>query len=1197
VIHYLLKGIPLGSLLILVALSRAEPPEQGPIHLNFSSAQLRGETSIWQIVQAADGQIIASGERISFYQDNRWQTLAAPKKEAIRGLLVDGSTLWVASPNELGRIRLPLKSDSQYEPLAIPALEKAGDFWSLAKSGRFLVATTADALWFIDPLAGQAQRITLSTSRRLVLFSTGDKLVAVQPGGDNWEVKEGRVVALPNPLPDSTDKFWYWGDSDYLVTSHAVYHKVAGTYRLLANIKTLNQSKIVWAARWEKYIAISTFTGGLALVDTDTGEIRSVTRATSLSTLATTTCFADREGRLWVGTSQGITVLDPLRLGHAVATKDHPVSAARTDQGLLLNYEERATYHYDDGHEESLPPAFGLTPTSHGLAIGFWNEVRIGLKTFKAGNNKADLIAEIPGGNAMAQIGDQLFELNWDRDVAELVAGSNSAFSGLVTIGDTIWGSTFDGNLYRTASGASRAFNKAGPLPNAAIATLHRLDSTLIVASKEGVYAGPNFQPVQNTLGLRNPRIAQNEDGLWMSGDQDNARRLGRLRMEGERAVWEPVEVSGLPLLSEIHSFTADGHSLVFCGDATVLELDSRELKPPAELAKPHLTFAWRDAATKALMANSAPPAHLAANNNSISFSGGVAYDEFGEKPQLERRLLPTETAWVRAPLGESISYPSLSARTYTIEVRATKLGQTGPVASYVFTVLPPWYATEAALVGYLACAAVGFYGVYRLRTHQLHRRTQELERIVKERTHALEEASAAKTEFLASMSHEIRNPMNGVLGLVDILREQPATPRQAGTLRMLHHCAEQLRSTVDDILDFSKIEAGRVGLDSTAFDLLDTLEAAAATVDPSGEKVTFLDKPSAGITLTGDVGKLRQIFANYLTNALKYGIPPGARVSTLLTPTATGVRLTLGVASLGPTIPKDTLDKFFESFTRGEQAIERNIHGTGLGLAICKRFAQAMGGEVGAVSANGETTFYLNVPFARGQTAAPASAPVHPPGMLPAKALAIEDEDYNRIVLGSILAKMNYSVDWATTGEEALRLAQENGYDIILTDYRLPDTNGVELTKKILQLCPDPKPAVFAVTAYSTKERRDECLNAGMAGFISKPITLEKLSATLASWGEKHLSKISLEASRPFVAPPPPAEPPAEVSAGWEDVKRAIATDPKLAADLAHKLNNLSRTHRLFDLAEQLELLEGALERGESTEYFVSACESFLRA
>jgi CheY-like chemotaxis protein len=169
------------------------------------------------------------------------------------------------------------------------------------------------------------------------------------------------------------------------------------------------------------------------------------------------------------------------------------------------------------------------------------------------------------------------------------------------------------------------------------------------------------------------------------------------------------------------------------------------------------------------------------------------------------------------------------------------------------------------------------------------------------------------------------------------------------------------------------------------------------------------------------------------------------------------------------------------------------------------------------------------------------------------------------------------------------VKLAQENGYDIILTDYRLPDTNGVELTKKILQLCSDPKPAVFAVTAYSTRERRDECLEAGMAGFISKPITLEKLRTTIANWGERQLTKIPLET---FTRKTGSSHRSEEISLGWVELKRVAGIDSRKAAILAHELNNLCRSKNEFDLAEQLELLEGALEREEPTGQLIAAIE-----
>lgn len=1207
-VRYLLRGIPLfGISLGITAALRASEPAQAPISVVFPPGQIYGETNIWQIAEGPNGQIIAAGERVGYYQSGRWEFLAEPRKPAIRCLFVEGDTLWISSLNEIGRIPLPLHKNSLYEKIELVGAETAGDFWNIKRFHGALIATTREAVWFIDHTNKSSKHVQLPNKGRLFLHSLDGKAIITSKGNPLWEAVNGSLVPFQNPLPDKSDTQWVACASNYIITTKALYQKSNDAYRLVTTFKEDPDRLFTSAVTWEDLVLVTTFNQGAILIDPETAQTTSITRDTVLPSLVVTEALADRSGRVWMGTNLGICVSESLRYGKTISAKDYPISAIRSE-GLLINYGDRSEYHHSKAPQENLPRNYSLLQTSHGLAIGLWSKIRIGEKEFQTPGGSVGAMIELPDGNLLSFSGARCYFIDYRSDRTELLPDINFEASGLVSIGSRLWAAAFDGGLYLSSSARPLTFSKTAELPNHAAAKLHRLGSTLIVAMRDNICFGEQLRIVENTTGLRSPRLANTADGtLWLVGEQAGEWRLGRLLQIGDNVSWQTVEAKGLPLLPEVHYLSASGSALMICGGNTILELNTSELKPAYRLAAPLLQFTFQDEQTGAFATHPAPPAELTAEKNSLTFSGTLPFDEFGEKPGFERRLLPTDTTWVPTKAGEKVAYPSLSARDYTLEVRATHLGHTGSVTRHAFTVLPPWYYSRTAFGGYFFATVLLSFFTYRLRTHQIRRRNLELERIVKERTHELAEASAAKTEFLASMSHEIRNPMNGVIGLVNILREQPGLPRQANTLRLLHGCAEQLRATVDDILDFSKIEARRVGLEISTFDLLDTLEAAAATIDPVGASVVFTEKPPAGVSLRGDAAKLRQIFANYLSNALKYGVPPGARVSTILTPVTaetpggavdpTRLRLTVSVTSTGPTIAKDTLDKMFESFTRGDDAIERNIRGTGLGLAICKRYAEAMGGEVGAVSTNGETTFYINVPFEKMSTAAvgpveTADAAPHP--TLPARALAIEDEDYNRIVLGDILAKMNYTVDWATTGAEALQLAQENGYDIILTDYRLPDTNGVELTKKILQLCPVPKPAVFAVTAYSTRERRDECLAAGMSGFISKPITLEKLRTTLFSWGDRQLTKISLEASvRPIRA----VRRAPEIEQGWTELKRIAATDPKQAAAEAHRLNNLCRSFQQIDIAEQLELLEGALERGEPTGQLVSAIERLLRA
>ncbi len=1176
------------------ALAAAAPLGSGPLHLEFTTSQLQGETYIWQIIETPGRQIIAAGERLSFYEGGRWTAVDGLRKSTIRCLLVEGQDLWVGSPGQLGKIRLPLRSDSHYEAIEIAGLSEAGEVWQLVKSGDAIVATTKDDVWFYHPATKQTSRTRLQARQRLTTHTLDGNVVIDQSGAALWKINGSSLEPFENPLADISDLGWIWADSSSVLTSKALYQKnTDSSFRPVVPTSTLsNQSVITSACRWGELFVVATLSRGITLLDLATGKSQFLTTASGLPSLVVCFVFPDSAGRLWVGTSHGIALFENPKFGRQFTDPNTPVFAVRKD-GLFVGHDDSAVFFHDDGHEEIFPnKVYEFTSTRLGNVLGLWAHVQLGTTTIPVPANRVGANIELPNGELLVTSSEAVHLVNLVAGTASPVTSPQTEFTGFTIIGKNLWAAAANGSLYRSPIAPPIVFEKVADLPGTGLTSLTHLGNMLISASSYGVRFGDKLSPVEGTRALQNPRLAENSDGLWLLGEQDGVHRLGRLVLSGDTVEWQTVEAKGLTLLADPHSLNGSGHSLLICGENQILELNSDQLQPAYRLDAPRLNFTFSDAKTGAISTANTPPEKLSAEKNSLTFTGTLAFDEFGERPAYERRLLPTETTWIPTKAGEKVSYPSLSPRDYTLEVRATHLGHTGPVTMRTFTVLPPWYASSGAFAGYGVLALLSFYSLYRFRTHQIRQRNLELERLVEKRTHELAQASAAKTEFLASMSHEIRNPMNGVIGLVNILREEPLGPRQARTLKMLHGCAEQLRTTVDDILDFSKIEAGRVVLERTTFDLLDTLEASAATIDPSGAKIRFIEKPPANLSLVGDAGKLRQIFANYASNALKYGIPPEARVNTILVPSNDGVRLTLSVTSSGPTIDKDTLDKFFESFTRGTDAMERNIHGTGLGLAICRRFAQAMGGEVGAVSTNGETTFYLNVPFARADAAALAPVVAPERSALPARALAIEDEDYNRIVLGNILTKMNYSVDWATTGAEALKLAQENGYDIVLTDYRLPDTNGVDLAREILRLCPEPKPAVFAVTAYSTRERREECLRAGMAGFISKPITLEKLRSTLAGWGDKQLTTISLESSRR----PLPPQPPAAIESGWIELKRAAMFDTKRAAELAHRLNNVCRAFNYLDLAEQLELLEGALEREEPAAPFLEACERLLR-
>jgi len=202
-----------------------------------------------------------------------------------------------------------------------------------------------------------------------------------------------------------------------------------------------------------------------------------------------------------------------------------------------------------------------------------------------------------------------------------------------------------------------------------------------------------------------------------------------------------------------------------------------------------------------------------------------------------------------------------------------------------------------------------------------------------------------------------------------------------------------------------------------------------------------------------------------------------------------------------GPGIPHDEQPKLFEKFNRGRRAQQEKIRGTGLGLAVCRAYAEKMGGAVGLTSTPGQgATFWfrvsLPVPATSVEVAKAEERPRPPPTT---RALIVEDQEYNLLVIDSILTRLGYKTDHSTDGNDAWAKLQANLYDIVFMDWDLPGMNGVEVTRLFRQWEPPERHTlIIATTAYSTPEKRRDCLEAGMDGFAAKPLSPEKIKATI---------------------------------------------------------------------------------------------------
>ena len=305
-------------------------------------------------------------------------------------------------------------------------------------------------------------------------------------------------------------------------------------------------------------------------------------------------------------------------------------------------------------------------------------------------------------------------------------------------------------------------------------------------------------------------------------------------------------------------------------------------------------------------------------------------------------------------------------------------------------------------------------------------------------------------------------------------------------------------------------------------------------------------------------------------------------------------VRIRVSVFNTGHTVPEAELAKIFGGFVRGEDALRRRIPGTGLGLAVSRRMAMAMGGSLTAFSKDGVTEFRVEVVMALGQP------PVETPVVTTAKvsrALAIEDESYNRLVLGHILSQLGYEVDWAVDGASALERIRAEAYDLVLTDFVLPDTNGADLARKILAEVPEPKPPIIAVTAYSTPEKMAEAKAAGISGFVTKPISRRKLETAILGIGSQFQTRGALDVARSKVecdftlilrlesGSRILSEYAEALPGAWQGTVSLLDRDAEEAARAVHAFRSRILAVHANALSEQLGVLEEAVRAGQHSE------------
>ncbi len=399
------------------------------------------------------------------------------------------------------------------------------------------------------------------------------------------------------------------------------------------------------------------------------------------------------------------------------------------------------------------------------------------------------------------------------------------------------------------------------------------------------------------------------------------------------------------------------------------------------------------------------------------------------------------------------------------------------------------------------------------IRLHQEHledrirQRTEELERAM----HGALNASQAKSEFLANMSHELRTPMNGLLGMLDLALDGGAIgAEQRDQLETAQRCAYSLLALLNDILDLSKIEAGKMLLEKIPFEPRAVVEDCVKSQAPKAmqKRIDLRFEALSGPlpALLGDPLRVRQIVANLLSNAIKFTDQGSVRVQLDVSPPVDErVNFVIQVTDTGPGIPRDKLASIFEKFTQADGSITRKYGGTGLGLAITRRLVEMHGGDVRVDSQIGRgSMFCVTLPLEIAP-AATGVAPVAADARIEAahahasaRLLVVEDNLVNQKVVLAILRRKGYRIDVANDGREALERLEATRYDLVLMDVQMPVLDGLEATRLIRREARWDSLPIIAMTAHAMNGDRERCLQAGMTGYISKPVQPAHLIATV---------------------------------------------------------------------------------------------------
>ncbi|GAA3862787.1 ATP-binding protein [Celeribacter arenosi] len=460
-----------------------------------------------------------------------------------------------------------------------------------------------------------------------------------------------------------------------------------------------------------------------------------------------------------------------------------------------------------------------------------------------------------------------------------------------------------------------------------------------------------------------------------------------------------------------------------------------------------------------------------------------------------------------------------------------------------------------------------------------------------------------AKAKLLAVMSHEMRTPLNGVLGTLQLLADTDLNERQKRFVEVMDTSGKTLLEHVNNVLDISRVDAGKAELSTRAFDPLqvtkDIVRSLENAAQKRGNKLKVTALAEIG-TVTGDEARLRQILFNLLGNAIKF--TENGRVSVEVDRDPETKNVEFRVIDTGIGISPENTDRIFDDFITLDTSYNREVEGTGLGLGIVRRLVRLMGGEIGVVSEPGDgSVFWFNLPLSEAADLTQsdcdsASTSTLHSGQKAREILVVEDNEINRMIVREMLLQSGSNVVEANDGEEGVQKAAQGQFDLIFMDISMPKLDGIAATRMIRNGDgPNAHTPIVALTAHALADDIQKFRDAGMNDVLTKPLSREKLTKVLektdgyAPQEDKSNSVVRelIETMGAEGAHKLRVRACSEVKSGLEQLQQDVGANVELSRikDLAHKLAGTAGIVGFMDTRKALGALETATGNGNRSQ------------